>query len=713
MALPTSGALSLENIQTEFGGSNPIGLSEYYAGGGLVPAGASGTYGAVPSSGALSVQNFYGTQAYTPVYVEEVFSTYTYDGSGLSVNRTITNGINLSANGGLVWTKARSTYYSHMLCDSARGFSNYLRSNGYETPTWAGALVTMTPTTSGYTVNDVNGSWNESGQKFVSHTFRKKAKFFDIVTYTGTGVARTIAHNLGSTPGCIMIKALHWGLNWHVYHRGLTSASYVTYLNTPTAETSDSVAFNGTAPTSSVFSVGAGNYTNEPGGTYVAYIFAHDAGGFGPTGTDNVISCGSYTGNGSSTGPIVNVGFEPQWLLVKCSSTSGNWVLVDTFRGMPVRGNGYSGTALLYPNVENGESNDSYTGVAALATGFQPNTTSANLNTSGQKYLYVAIRRTGEKVPTDATKVFNAVAYSNSSFPDGNTRSTGNQPDLVVSKGRVTSYGNYPMWYDRIRGGDSALSSNSASGESNGYTRYKSFNNDSVTYGYDGSAPYVNGPGTFIAWVFTRAKGFFDEVYYTGNGTNGTAYSHQLAVVPELVIVKGISSNSNWKVLYQPAMRVLTLNTTAAYESAANTQYYFGNDTIGISPTSTQFTVSNGGSLNNSGVTYVAYLFASCSGVSKVGSYTGTGAAQTINCGFAAGARFVMIKRADASGYWYVFDSVRGIVSGNDPFSTINDSSGESYGDYLSPQSSGFGLTAGAPADLNASGGTFIYLAIA
>jgi len=63
MALPSSGPLALTDIQTEFGGSNPIGLNEYYAGGAYVAAGTSGTYGAVPSSGAISIQNFYGTSA--------------------------------------------------------------------------------------------------------------------------------------------------------------------------------------------------------------------------------------------------------------------------------------------------------------------------------------------------------------------------------------------------------------------------------------------------------------------------------------------------------------------------------------------------------------------------------------------------------------------------------------------------------------------------
>jgi hypothetical protein len=69
MALPSSGPLSLADIQTEFGGSNPISLSEYYAGGGLVPPGTTGTYGAVPSSGEISIRNFYGTAATGPLSI--------------------------------------------------------------------------------------------------------------------------------------------------------------------------------------------------------------------------------------------------------------------------------------------------------------------------------------------------------------------------------------------------------------------------------------------------------------------------------------------------------------------------------------------------------------------------------------------------------------------------------------------------------------------
>jgi hypothetical protein len=122
----------------------------------------------------------------------------------------------------------------------------------------------------------------------------------------------------------------------------------------------------------------------------------------------------------------------------------------------------------------------------------------------------------------------------------------------------------------------------------------------------------------------------------------------------------------------------------------------------------------NSGSMNGSGQAIVAYLFASCPGVSKVGSYTGTAATQIINCGFTGGARFVLIKRIDASGDWYVWDSARGIVAGNDPYLLLNSTAAEvTSTDYVDTAASGFELTSTAPAAINASGGTYIFLAIA
>jgi hypothetical protein len=118
--------------------------------------------------------------------------------------------------------------------------------------------------------------------------------------------------------------------------------------------------------------------------------------------------------------------------------------------------------------------------------------------------------------------------------------------------------------------------------------------------------------------------------------------------------------------------------------------------------------------MNGSGYTYVLYLFATLAGVSKVGSYTGTGADLNVDCGFSAGARFILIKRTDSTGDWYVWDSVRGIAAGNDPYLLLNSTAAEvTNTDYIDPLSSGFTVTATAPAALNASGGSYIFLAIA
>jgi hypothetical protein len=160
----------------------------------------------------------------------------------------------------------------------------------------------------------ISGAVNANGFTYASWTFRKQPNFFDIVTYTGTGSAHTIAHNLGSTPGCIIVKRTDTTGNWQVYHNGLTSAAYAVQLNSSAAQASDTTIWNSTAPTSTVFSVGTNTTVNASGGTYVAYLFASNAGGFGSAGTDNVIACGSVTQNGSGNASV-NLGWEPQWFM--------------------------------------------------------------------------------------------------------------------------------------------------------------------------------------------------------------------------------------------------------------------------------------------------------------------------------------------------------------------------------------------------------------
>jgi hypothetical protein len=165
----------------------------------------------------------------------------------------------------------------------------------------------------------------------------------------------------------------------------------------------------------------------------------------------------------------------------------------------------------------------------------------------------------------------------------------------------------------------------------------------------------------------------------------------------------------NWTVYPGPlgTDKYIFLNSTAA----AGT---FGSYWADTPPTSTGFTVGNYQDTNASTLTYLAYLFATCPGVSKVGSYTGNGTTQTINCGFTGGARFVLIKRTDAVGDWYTYDTARGMTVLTDPYLLLNTADAEvaTLGS-VTTVSTGFALNSSILAAINISAGTYIFLAIA
>jgi hypothetical protein len=211
-----------------------------------------------------------------------------------------------------------------------------------------------------------------------------------------------------------------------------------------------------------------------------------------------------------------------------------------------------------------------------------------------------------------------------------------------------------------------------------------------------------------VQYLFRRAPGYFDVVGYAGTGSNPRSITHGLSVTPELLIAKNRSSSDDWWVYVGSAgiTKRLVLNNS---NSIADTTTTWGNTAF----TSTTFGVGDIRT-NTSGNNYIAYLFASCPGVSKVGSYTGTGTTLDIDCGFTAGARFVLIKRTDSTGDWYVWDTARGIVSGNDSYLLLNSTAAEvTNTDYIDSLSSGFQISSTAPAAINANGGSYIYLSIA
>jgi len=268
--------------------------------------------------------------------------------------------------------------------------------------------------------------------------------------------------------------------------------------------------------------------------------------------------------------------------------------------------------------------------------------------------------------------------------------------------------------FDTARGAPSLLSTNSTNGASTSYPQsLTGFTSSGFQLGTDSNYYVNNGTSdTFTSWTFRKAPGFFDVVAYAGTGANPQVISHNLGVAPELIIIKNRSTTANWAVgsVYlpnawnNPLSQILYLNLT----NAAVQEGYIHSVN---SSTFTQVGVTVVGANGNN---YIAYLFASLTGVSKVGSYTGTGTTLSIDCGFTAGARFVLIKRTDSTGDWYVWDTARGIIAANDPYLLLNSTAAEvTNTDYIDPLNSGFQISSTAPAAINANGGSYIYLSVA
>ncbi len=332
----------------------------------------------------------YGLNLKLPsLYIEDMFSTSLYTGTGAT--RAVTNSIDLSSNGGLVWIKQRSGIQDHTIFDTARGINNYLRSNsaGAQNPGGAYTDLLTAYNTTGFSLGadaSTAGFVNGSGSTYVSWTFKKQPKFFDIVTYTGSGSNRTVAHNLGSVPGCIMIKRTDTTSSWAVYHQSLTNNQYLV-LNTTANAATGTTWWNSTTPSSTVFSLGTATDVNASGGTYVAYVFAHNGGGFGANNAENGISCGTFTTDFQGVANV-NLSYEPQWIVIKqIDGTTKNWLTFDNVRGIPSG----AGDKYLSPNLTDAEVNPATNWIDVSSTGF--NTIANAFTVTQNSFVYIAIRR--------------------------------------------------------------------------------------------------------------------------------------------------------------------------------------------------------------------------------------------------------------------------------------------------------------------------------
>jgi len=617
--------------------------------------------------------------------VADVFSTHLFTGN--NVQNVINNGIDLAGEGGLVWLKPRSGN-DHALFDTNRGIKKSIFTNSTGAQETAPAAYPRDLTnfnSNGFTLNQgYHTGANTNNVSSVSWTFRKKEKFFDIVTYTGNYVAgREISHGLAGPVGMMIIKCLSNNEDWAVYHRrangGVNPQNFKLILNNASAAASG--YWNNTAPTDSSFTVGQAGEVNGNNQTYVAYLFADNS---SEDADDQMIKCGSYTGN-ASTLQDINLGWEPQFLIVKNSSASGGWYMWDSMRGWLGGANNGDGHPL-YTNQASAEFNDDDVGL--LSNGFQ---VADALNTNTNSYIYMAIRAPMMKKPEAATDVF-AMDLGTGSVP---SFISGFPVDMAFNAS-YASAATHKIVGTRLTVGrylDTTVSGAEANEGHNTFDFMNGWNKDGRSSAY-------------LCWMWKRAKGFFDVVTYSGTGSARTQ-AHSLGVVPEMIWVKSRSDVSDWAVYNKTitATKFLALNNA---DSAVSLTSWWNN----TEPTSASFTLGNSSGTNASGRTYIAYLFATLDGISKVGTFVSGGSGVTVNvdCGFSNGARFVLIK-ALTTDSWYFWDTVRGIVSGNDSrLSLDNNNAVVTNQDNIDPYSAGFSLNGTL---IGNSGNTFIFYAIA
>jgi len=311
--------------------------------------------------------------------------------TGTLLSNTISNAVNsVSFQPDFVWIKSRSAATDNKLTDVVRGVTKALISNttGAETTDTFGLTAFNS---NGFTVS-TDTTYNNSAATYVAWQWKANGtgvsntdgsitstvsagatQGFAVVTYTGTGAAATVGHGLGNVPSMIIVKKRSGlGTTWAVYNVNIGAANSVS-LNS-TAASSDQNYWNSTTPTSSVWSMTGNAEVNGSAETYVAYCFAPIAG---------FSAFGSYTGNGSTDGPFVYLGFKPRWIMLKKTNAIGNWSIIDTSRqNYNVEG------PYLNPNLSDAETTGS-TIYDMLSNGFKLRATTG-VNDSGATFIYAA-----------------------------------------------------------------------------------------------------------------------------------------------------------------------------------------------------------------------------------------------------------------------------------------------------------------------------------
>ena len=311
--------------------------------------------------------------------------------TGTSAAQSITNGVaGQSFQPDMVWCKSRSGAYDHGINDVVRGAGNTVIPNTTNAEqAWSAYFTAFN--SNGFSVASNGGTFNLSGTTYVAWQWKaggtavsntsgtitssvsaNTTSGFSVVTYTGVGGLGTVGHGLGVAPSMIILMPRSFTSDKYVYNSSIGAANYLS-INL-TAGSASTTLWNSTSPTSSVFTVN-GNGANQNTSTFVAYCWAPIAG---------YSQFGSYTGNGSADGPFVYLGFRPKYVMIKISSTTGSWYVLDTSRSA------YNEAVVsLNPNSSSAESTDTNF-LDILSNGFKLRTNGGAVNGSGATIIYMA-----------------------------------------------------------------------------------------------------------------------------------------------------------------------------------------------------------------------------------------------------------------------------------------------------------------------------------
>ena len=647
-----------------------------------------------------------------PPIPSENFNTVLYTGNGTSQSIT---GVGFKPD--WIWIKERTSTSNHVTFDSTRGIYEqlYITSDAESNNT---ATVSSFDS-DGFSVG--NGlAVNENGQDYVAWCWKANGGTtssnadgditsdvqantkagFSIVKWTSTSSSSdTIGHGLGVKPDAVIYKRLTSAGDWFLYTDLIDGSWDELVLNSNSAKSD----FAGTYATSTTFK----SVTASSGADWITYCFASK------TGYSKI---GTYTGNGSTNGPVINTGFEPAFLMIKRTDSADAWYIYDNKRTPNNPRN-----KILLANASDAElTNTQYYSVDFLSNGFQPRSdVSTATNDNGGNYIYMAFAKTASSTPPTLADSFANKLYTGTGVDPLNITGLGFQPSLVWIKSRDVAREH--IWSDSNRGVSREISSSDSSAEElRGVTAFDSdgFTLDNSSLNYNGasenyvswnwkanSIPTINTDGSVQSLVSANQAAGFSIVRFKTPSTDNFSVGHGLGAAPDLVFYKCRSQTSSWTVYdsISGATKYLLLNGAGAQQT----------DSLPFNDTEPTSTVLNLGSATvwwATNAEYIAYAFKSISGYSKIGTYTGNGSTQSIT-GVGFQPSWLMIKQINDSNSWRIFDSARGLSAPQTLFANLTSPDDSESNTVSSFDSDGW--TMGSQQGVNDSGDTYLYLAVA